>query len=376
MVVVGGGLAASRTCVALRTNGFDGEIVLVGDEAHLPYDRPPLSKAVLHGTCADTTLPDDLADLGVQTLLGTAATDLRLDERVLVTTGGEVGYDGLVIAVGAAPIRLPGDGEQLTVRTIDDARVLAERLRPGNRIVVVGASWIGAEVATAARTAGCRVTCVEAARAPAERLFGDAVAQRLLPWWEDIDLRLGAGVDRVEQGQVVLSDGTSIPAAAVVVGVGVRPNTDWLESSGLELDRGVLVDERLVAAPGVVAVGDVAARWSPRWNTRVRNQHWDNASNGPAVAASSLLGDDNDGPIYDPVPYFWSDQFGHKLQYVGHHAPDDTLEVRDPAAGPGWSACWSDAAGRTTAVLAVDRPREIAMALRTFATQDAEVSVH
>jgi 3-phenylpropionate/trans-cinnamate dioxygenase ferredoxin reductase component len=287
---------------------------------------------MLHGTCTDTTLPVDLAGLGVQVLLGTAATSLRPDERTVLTVNGEVTYDGLVVATGASPVRLAGDGEQVLLRTFDDARALRDQLVPGARILVIGASWIGAEVVTAAMAAGCRVTCLEAGAGPAAQVFGARVAGRFLPWWEGVDLRCGTAVARVENGGVLLQDGTLVPADTVVTGIGVRPETGWLEGSGLHLDRGVVVDARLRAAPGIVAVGDVAARWPPRWNRQLRITHWDDASCGPAVAVASLLAAGDTGPVHDPVPYFWSDQFGHKLQYLGqsgtgHHG------YRNPGRG-------------------------------------------
>jgi 3-phenylpropionate/trans-cinnamate dioxygenase ferredoxin reductase component len=368
IVVVGGGLAASRSCAALRRQGHDGDIVLIAAEPHMPYDRPPLSKGMLHGTCTDPTLPVDLTGLGVQIQLGTAATGLRPGERTVATVSDQVTYDGLVIATGASPIRLPGDGEQLLLRTVDDARVLRDRLVTGARIVVIGASWIGAEVVTAAIAAGCRVTCLEAGTGPAAQVFGAEVAERFMPWWEGVDLRCGTAVARVECVGVLLKDGTLVPADTVITGIGVRPETGWLEGSGLQLDRGVVVDERLYAAPGIVAVGDVTARWSPRWNRRLRITHWDDASSGPAVAAASLLAEADTGPVYDPVPYFWSDQFGHKVQYLGQLGTEDKPEFCEPADGRGWSVAWFDAERRLTAVLAVDRPRDIAQARRLLAS--------
>lgn len=373
IVVVGGGLAASRSCAALRRQGYEGEVVLIAAEPHMPYDRPPLSKGMLHGTCTETTLPVDLAGLDVQIQLSNAATGLRPDERAVTTVNGEVTYDGLVIATGARPIGLPGEGEQLVLRTVDDARLLRDRLVPGARIVVIGASWIGAEVVTAAMAAGCHVTCLELAPGPAVHVFGPEVAGRFMPWWGGVDLRCGTSVARVEYGGVLLQDGTLVPADTVVTGIGVRPETAWLEGSGLELDRGVVVDERLRAVPGIVAVGDVAARWSPRWNRRLRITHWDDASAGPAVAAASLLAEGDNGPVFDPVPYFWSDQFGHKLQYLGQLGPDDIPEFHEPADGRGWSVAWFDAERRLTAVLAVDRPRDIAQARRLFAADSRSV---
>jgi len=241
---------------------------------------------------------------------------------------------------------------------------MAEVRRMDRIVVVIGASWIGAEVVTAAITAGCRVTCLEAGPGPAAQVFGAEVAERFMPWWEGVDLRCGTAVARVECAGVLLEDGTLVPTDTVITGIGVQPETAWLEGSGLHLDRGVVVDERLRAAPGIVAVGDVAARWSPRWNRRLRITHWDDASSGPAVAVASLLAEGDTGPVYDPVPYFWSDQFGHKLQYLGQLGTEDMPDFHEPADGRGWSVAWFDAERRLTAVLAVDRPRDMAQARR------------
>jgi NADPH-dependent 2,4-dienoyl-CoA reductase/sulfur reductase-like enzyme len=367
IVVVGGGLAAARTCAQLRRKGYEGEVVLVGAEAHLPYDRPPLSKAVLLGTRDTTALPFDTEALAVQVRTSTRATSLNLQARVLGTTAGDEEFDGLVIATGATPVRLPGDGEQLTLRTVDDALALRRRLTRGSRVVVVGASWIGAEVATAALSAGCRVTCLEAGPAPLAQALGIEVGQALLPWWRDVDLRLNTAVDNVTSGAVALTDGSRVEADVVVTGIGVRPETEWLRGSGLVIGRGVHVDAHLRAsASGVVAVGDVAARWSPRSRARLVVEHWDDAGTAPTVAAAALLANgsgDQALPVHDPVPYFWSDQFGHKVQYVGHPSPDDSLELEmGDAAVPSPVARWFDAVGNMTAWMGVDRPREVAKA--------------
>jgi len=376
VVVVGGGLAAARACAALRRQGFAGRITLLGAEPHPPYDRPPLSKDVLAGKRDSTALPFDVAALRVDACPGEAATGLDLARREVLTERRRLPFDGLVIATGATPVTVPGDGEQLVLRTIDDALALRARLLPGARVVVVGASWIGAEVATAALAAGCRVACVEAGPAPLARALGEAVGRHLLPWWAEVDLRTGALVDRVDREGVRLADGTLLPADVVVTGVGVRPAVGWLGDSGLAVDGGgVAVDERLrTGVPGVVAVGDVASRWSPRLSRRIRLEHWDEAGTAPAVAAAAVLADlDRDAPeppAHDPVPYFWSDQFGHKLQYAGAHDASDTVTVDFGQDGSGGlRATWHDAAGRPTAWLGVDRARELVAARRALAQE-------
>ena len=360
VVVVGGGLGGARSCEQLRAQGFAGRITLVGLEADLPYDRPPLSKAVLSGARDDTALNTDLPALDVTCRLGVGATSLRPGDRIVETTAGDIGYDGLIIATGARPVRLPGDGAQNTLRTIHDARQLRDRLVPGARVVIVGAGWIGAEVATTALARRCRVTCVEACSAPLGQALGGEVGTRLLGWWSGVRMMLGAAVDHVAENVVHLADGTDIPADVVIAGVGVRPETQWLLGSGLALDRGVVVDEHLAAQPGIVAVGDVAAWRSRRWRRTMHVEHWDNASAGPRVAVATLLNpDDTEAAIYDPIPYFWSDQFGRKLQYLGHHSADSSLVIRTHPDSAWWSAAWLDGEGRLSAMLVIDRPRDM-----------------
>ncbi|MGH3951591.1 MAG: NAD(P)/FAD-dependent oxidoreductase, partial [Pseudonocardiaceae bacterium] len=243
VVIVGGGLAGARCCEQLRRQGHEGRITLVGAEQHAPYDRPPLSKDVLLDKRDETSLDIDFEALSVNARLGVAATGLRAVDRVLCTTTGEVPYDGLIIATGADPVRLPGDGPQWTVRTLEDAIAVRSRLTPGARVVLIGASWIGAEIASAALARGCEVTCLEAGDAPLAAALGSAVGARLLPWWDGVDLRLNSPVERVADGGVLLADGAMVPADLVVSGVGVRPVTGWLHGSELEADCGVVVDE-------------------------------------------------------------------------------------------------------------------------------------
>jgi 3-phenylpropionate/trans-cinnamate dioxygenase ferredoxin reductase component len=371
IVVVGAGLAGGRSVAELRTQGFTGRITLVGAEPHRPYDRPPLSKAVLAGRTDDTTLPLDLD--GVEVLLGRRAVGLRPGE--LETDAGPVPFDGLVLATGAAPVTLPGAGSQRVLRTIDDARGLRDVLKPGLRLAIVGAGWIGAEVATAAARAGAEVTVVEAAAAPLPAL-GPGVGARTVAWYEraGVTLRLGAAVDEIDASGVTLVGGEVLAADEVVVGVGVRPGVGWLAGSGLGIDRGVVVDEHLAAVwpdgkpPGaapVVAVGDCAAWWSRRYGRRLRVEHWDCAQASPEVAVTTLLGG---AAVYDPVPYFWSEQFGRMIQFAGVPGDDSRLVWRgDPDAvgepgarkPPGWAAGWFDPDGRLVALVTVARPLDM-----------------
>jgi len=363
VIIVGGGLAGLRSVEALRAQGYAGGLTLVAAEPCLPYDRPPLSKAVLRGETEDTTVTADWDALGCELLLGRRATGLGDD---LETTEGPLGFDGLVIATGATPLRLPGEGPQHVLRSVDDARALRAGLRPGARLVIVGAGWIGAEVATAAAKAGCRVTGVEAADAPLAGAIGAEVGSRTAPWYAEAggELRHGLKGAAGGPGGLDLAGGGSIEADMVLTGVGVRPETAWLEGSGLALENGVVVDERLrTGRAGVFAVGDCAAWWSPRFGRRLRVEHWDTALNAPDVAAANLLGGERS---YDAVPYFWSEQFGRMVQYAGHHPVADTMVWRGDPDGSGWAVCWLSG-DRIVAILTVDRPRDLLQGRRAIA---------
>ncbi|GAA0334758.1 FAD-dependent oxidoreductase [Streptomyces blastmyceticus] len=360
-------MAGVQTAVALREQGWTGTITLLGAEPHRPYDRPPLSKAVLLGKAEGSAFEVDFASLGIDLELGREATRLRPAEHLLETSAGPVAYDVLVVATGAQPIELPGSqglpGVHL-LRTLDDA----ERLRPvlaGQRdVVAVGAGWIGAEFATAAREAGCRVTVVEAADRPLAGALPAEVAAHMADWYADSGARLltGARVASLEPGAVVLADGTRLPADAVLVGIGARPATDWLEGSGVTLaaDRSVITDDRLrTSVPDVYAVGDCASFPSARYGERLLVHHWDNALQGPRTVAGNIVHGTAEGPVYDPVPYFWSEQFGRFVQYAGHHDEGDELIWRGDPTGAAWTVCW--VRGEVlVALLAVGRPRDLA----------------
>ena len=361
LVVVGGGLATARVCAAARRKKFAGTITVVGAESHPPYDRPPLSKDVLHGKRDSTPLPFDTDKLRVDLVSSTRAVGLDPVQRTIaLDSGTDLPYDGLVIATGADPIRLPGPGPQLTLHTIDDALGLRESLLAGARVVVIGASWIGAEVATAAVAAGCRVTCLELGAEPLSGPLGDEVGRATRPWWDGIDLRTGVRVASVEEGGVLLDDGEIVPADVVVTGIGVRPDLAWLRDSGLDCGTGVRTDTRCrTTLPGVVAIGDVAERWSDRTGSHRILGHWDEAGTAATAAICSLLG--LDGPEHDPVPYFWSDQLGHSLQYVGAHGPADEVRVATDDRGALTGATWRRD-GLLTAWLGVDSPGDLVRA--------------
>jgi NADPH-dependent 2,4-dienoyl-CoA reductase/sulfur reductase-like enzyme len=369
VVVAGAGMAGVQTAVALREQGFTGSVTLIGAEPHQPYDRPPLSKAVLLGKAEGSAFDVDFEALEIELRLGCEALGVRLDEHELDTSEGPVPYDALVLATGAEPIRLPGaegvPGVHL-LRTLDDAERLRPVLAEQHDIVVVGAGWIGAEFATAAREAGCVVTVVEAADRPLAGALPEEVAAPMAAWYADsgADLRTNARVERIEPGAVVLDDGSRVLAGAVVVGIGARPATAWLADSGIALGihGEVLADDHLrTSAPDVYAVGDCASFPSGRYEERLLVHHWDNALQGPRTVAANIIGET---PVaYDPVPYFWSEQFGRFVQYVGHHASADTTVWRGDPEGAAWSVCWLRS-GRLVALLAVGRPRDLAQGRR------------
>ena len=368
VVVAGAGLAGFRTVEELREGGFAGPITLIGAESRPPYDRPPLSKKFLAEPGLDPSLKADFAALGVDFRPDEAATGLG-DE--LVTSRGAYPFDHLVLATGSLPVALPGDGRQRFLRTYDDALALRDLLRPGPRrkplrLAIVGAGWIGAELATAAVAHGSQVTVMEAGPAPLAAAIGAPVGAQTARWYAEagVDLRVATAVEAVRAGGLALAGGEQIEADEVVTAVGVRPATGWLDGSGVRLENGVAVDASLrTSRPGVYATGDCAAFESRRFGRRLRVEHWDVALKMPEVAAANILGGDE---AYDPVPYFWSEQFGRMAQYVGHHGGADSLLWRGDPAEPTWSACWL-AGGRLVAMLTVDRPRDMLQARRLIA---------
>ncbi|MFF5443597.1 NAD(P)/FAD-dependent oxidoreductase [Streptomyces sp. NPDC012888] len=368
VVIVGAGMAGVQSAVALREAGFTGPVTLLGAEPHQPYDRPPLSKAVLLGKAEDSAFDVDFTGLDIDLRLGVEVTALRPADRELDTEAGPVPYEVLVLATGAEPLTLPGaagvPGVHL-LRTLDDAERLRPVLASAPEVVVVGAGWIGAEFATAARAAGCAVTVVEAADRVLAGALPAEVTAPMADWYAQAGARLitGAKVASVEPGLVRLDDGRTLTAGAVVVGIGARPATGWLAGSGVELgaDGSVTADDRLrTSLPGVYAVGDCASFPSARFGTRLLVHHWDNALQGPRTVAANILGEDR---AYDPVPYFWSEQFDRFVQYAGHHAGADTMLWRGEPAGAAWSVCWLRD-GALVALLAVGRPRDLAQGRR------------
>ena len=365
VVVVGAGLAGLRTIEDLRGRGYAGQVTLVGAEPRPPYDRPPLSKKLMTGALDDTTLRHDLDSLHAEVRLAQRA--VALADGVLVTDGGEHAFDALVLATGATPVKLPGDGRQHVLRTIDEALELRQLLRPGTALAIVGAGWIGAELATAATQLGCQVTVLEAAQTPLAAAVGTEVGGLTARWYAaaGVDLRLGQGVDSVQPGGLALAGGGWLAADVVVTAVGVRPAVSWLAGSAVALDNGVAVDSQLrTSVPGVFAVGDCAAFESLRYGRRLRFEHWDVALHAPEVVAANVLGGSE---TYDPVPYFWSEQFGRMVQYVGHHGDGERLLWRGDPAGERWAVAWL-AAGRLVALLTVGLPRDLLQGRRVISS--------
>jgi 3-phenylpropionate/trans-cinnamate dioxygenase ferredoxin reductase component len=371
VVVVGAGLAGLRTIEELRGRGYPGEITLIGAEERPPYDRPPLSKKLMTGELDDTSLKPDFAGLAVDFRAGETATALEPGGGaegggVLRTQRGEHRYDRLVLATGATPVTLPGTGRQRVLRTIDDALELRGLLEPGRKLVVAGAGWIGAELATAASARGCDVTVLDLAPTPLAAAVGPEVGAKTAAWYAAAGVRLllGQAVESVQPGGLALAGGGWLAADEIVTAVGVRPAVTWLDGSGVRLEAGVAADEGLrTSVPGVFAVGDCASFVSRRYGRRLRFEHWDVALHAPEVAAANLLGGDEP---YDPVPYFWSEQFGRMLQYVGYHGGADQMIWRGDPDTETWAACWL-AAGRLVALLTVDRPRDLVQARRLIA---------
>ncbi|MFI5798707.1 NAD(P)/FAD-dependent oxidoreductase [Streptomyces sp. NPDC051677] len=334
IVVVGASAAGLAAAETLRREGFDGSLTLIGDEPYLPYDRPPLSKQfVTAGWDAEQLMlraPADIDALGLDLRLDVAATGLDLQKRaVALADGSAVPYDGLVIATGVRPRRLPGEGAHV-LRTLDDARALRDGLLTARRLVVVGAGFLGAEVAAVARQRGCAVTLLEPAPVPLAHAVGEEVGRALAMAHRNhgVDLRTGVTVTQVAEDGVRLADGEVVEGDEILVAIGSLPNTDWLEASGLTVRDGVVCDEYCEAAPNVYAAGDVARWRNPLFGLSMRIEHRTNAAEQGMAAARNLLRPDALQP-FAPVPYFWSDQYGMKIQAYGYIRDHDEALVLD-----------------------------------------------
>ncbi|MFF5187554.1 NAD(P)/FAD-dependent oxidoreductase [Streptomyces sp. NPDC000345] len=370
VAVVGASLAGLSAARSLRKQGYDGRLVVIGDEIHRPYDRPPLSKEFLAGTLgeADLALEADDEDLGAEWVLGARATGLdRADRAVRLADGREVRADGVVLATGAAARTLPGSAGLAgvhTLRTLDDARALRDELARGGRLVVIGGGFIGAEVASTAYGLGLDVTVVEAAPTPLAGPLGTEMGTLVSALHADHGVRLLCGVGvkglsgETRVDAVLLEDGRSLPADTVVVGVGARPCVDWLEGSGVDLDNGVRcgADGRTSLA-SVVAVGDCANWYDPRAGVHRRVEHWTGARERPDAAVATLLAGGAVEPGVPRPPYFWSDQYGVKIQFAGHAAGADSVTIEEGAADARDVLAVYRRAGTPVAVLGMNQPR-------------------
>jgi len=337
IVIVGGGLAAARTAEQLRRSEYSGRITIVSDEVHLPYDRPPLSKEVLRKEVDDVALkPRDWYDeKGITLRLGSAATSLDTAAQTVTLAGGTVlGYDKLVIATGLVPRRIPAfpDLEGIRVlRSFDESMALREHASAAQHAVVIGAGFIGCEVAASLRSLGVDVVLVEPQPTPLASVLGEQIGELVarLHRAEGVDVRLGLGVAEARGERhvdtVVLTDGTELQADLVVVGIGSRPATEWLEGSGIEVDNGVICDEAgRTSAPNVWALGDVAS-WRDATGHQARVEHWSNVADQARVVVPAMLG--RDVPPTVVVPYFWSDQYYVKIQCLGEPEATDIVHL-------------------------------------------------
>ncbi|PBC39484.1 FAD-dependent oxidoreductase [Rhodococcus sp. ACS1] len=367
IVVVGAGLAGVRTAEELRRGGFDGELMVIGDEPHLPYDRPPLSKDFVRGENDDTTLrPRDFFDeQRIDLRLGVRAQTLDTANReVTLSDGTAVSFDELIVATGLRPRRL-SDAAGLTgvhvLRSVDDSRALRAEIVPGGRALIIGAGFIGCEVAASLRARGMNVVLVEPQPTPLASVLGEQVGALVarLHTGEGVDVRVGVGVRELRGADsvtgAVLSDGTELDVNLVVVGIGSVPVTDWLDGSGVRVENGVLCDGAgRTSAPHIWAVGDVAA-WETAGGRCARLEHWTNAGEQAKVLAGALLGSGTE--IIDPVPYFWSDQYGVKIQALGAVRAEDTVHVvRDDGRK---FLAYYERAGRLTGVVGAGLPGQV-----------------
>ena len=420
VAIVGGSLAGLRAAETLRSDGFSGTIHFIGEETRLPYDRPPLSKEVLGDKMevanAGLISQEAFDALRLELHLGKRAVGLDAERKaVLLASEGEAGgseaskaaesggatsegaaageeitADGIVIATGSRPREMPGTegiGGVYTLRTLEDCLALKAEFATGPKVAVIGAGFIGAEVAATARGLGLDVTVIEMLATPLARVLGDTLGQVMADLHRDngVDLRLGVGVNEVVAGDggrvasVELSDGTSIAADVVVVGIGVIPNTEWLEGSGLEIDNGVVCDETLLAAPGITAAGDVARWTNRRFGETMRVEHWDNAIEQGIAAARRLLargwgqsggGEAGSGVAgsseeageavpFTPVPWFWSDQYDRKIQLAGRSSPDGKVEIVTGSLEERRFAAIYEREGKLVGVLGMNRPRHV-----------------
>lgn len=386
-IIVGAGLTGAKAAETLREEGFDGRVVLIGDEPERPYERPPLSKDYLRGETTDRPYVHDesfYADNRIELRTATRVSAIDAGSRELVLDDDQrLGYDRLLIATGAEPRRLDLPGAELDgvhyLRTLADSERIGARFEPGRRFVVIGAGWIGAEIAASARQKGCEVTMVESASLPLLRVLGAEVGRiyRDLHVANGVEFLPETGVERFEGDgsveRVVTADGKTIEASDVVVGIGVTPRVGLAEAAGLRLDNGILVDESLeTSVAGIFAAGDVANAFHPFYERHIRVEHWANALNQGPAAARAMLGEP---ARYEEIPYFFSDQYDSGMEYSGFATEWDEVVFRGDVAARELIAFWLRdgrlVAGMNLNVWDVNETiRELIRSRRTLAARD------
>jgi 3-phenylpropionate/trans-cinnamate dioxygenase ferredoxin reductase subunit len=369
-VILGAGQAGAHAAVAMREAGFEGQILLLGAEPHPPYERPPLSKSALTDDPEPEPgwffPPDKYAALGIEFRLGVAATDLDAGARTLkLADGTTLTFDKLLIATGgrARVLTVPGAEHALILRTLDEARRLRPLLRPGARVVCIGAGVIGLETASSARHRGCAVTVLEVAPGA----MGRAMTPEMARWMErlhranGVDLHFRVGVEAIEPDGVVCASGERFPADLVIAGIGVTRNTELAQAAGLEVEGGIVVDEfGRTGLPGIFAAGDVAAFWHPALHRRLRLESWKHAQNHGIAVGRSMAGVPTQ---YDDVPWYWTDQHGATIQVAGLPLESATTVLRGDPNAPSFAAFHLDLAGRLVAATGVNAAKEVRAAM-------------
>lgn len=370
VLIVGAGLAGARAAETLRTDGFDGRIVILGEEPYLPYDRPPLSKEVLRGEkpAAQTALHDEAwyAEHAIEVITGARAQQIDRSERAVLAGGSLIGFSVCLLATGASPRALDVPGATLpgihALRTRDDAVAIGAALQPGARILIVGAGFIGCEVAASARAAGCDVTMIEPLPAPLARALGEETGAAIagIHRAHGVDLRLRTGITGFEGDtrvrRAVLSDGAVVEPDVVLVGIGVTPNVELAKEAAIACDDGIVVDALCrTSAPGIYAAGDCARRADPITGEQLRVEHWDNAAEQGPAAARAMLGRTEP---FAHVPWFWSDQYDISIQMSGHPSRWDRIVRRGSLEDGDGLACYLDGPV-LRAVLGIGRNRDV-----------------
>jgi 3-phenylpropionate/trans-cinnamate dioxygenase ferredoxin reductase subunit len=361
LVVVGAGLAGAKAAEAARAAGYDGRLVLVGDESSPPYERPPLSKDVLRGEKPPESarVHDEgfYDEQSIELRTGERVTDLDVEARTVHVGDEVIAFDKVVLAMGARPRTLDVPGADLPnayyLRTVEDSLRLGEAVRGADRVAVIGGGWIGSEVAASARQLGADVVMCDPMKTPLFGVLGEEMGSAFAQLHRDhgVALRMGVGVSALQQDGVVLADGSTERADVIVVGVGAVPNVELAQRAGLAVDNGVVVDATLMSsAPGVLATGDVASAYHPHFERHIRVEHWANALNQGQAAGRNAVGDPQP---YDRLPYFYSDQYDLGMEYVGLAGKGDQVTVRGDRESLRFLAFYHRD-GRVTAAMAVN----------------------